>query len=84
MCPKLARGNKTSCSGWRPSLLPGAYCKCVQDETPTSKRFLPAPLSGSASCECCEGCGEFVKELLLLGSGHQEATSRVGGLLQGI
>lgn len=59
MCSGLAGGGEASCSGPRPPLLPRAYCKCVQDETPTRKHFLPVLVSGSASCECRGGCGEF-------------------------
>lgn len=83
MCSGLAGEGKTSCSGWRPSLLPGAYCKCVQDETPTRKHFLPAPLSGSASCECHEGCGEYERAgfAWVWSAGDH---GKVGGMLQGV
>lgn len=58
VCSGLAGGGEASCSGQRPPLLPGAYCKRVQDETPTRKHFLPVLVRRSASRECH---GEFQK-----------------------
>lgn len=59
MCSGLAGERWSSCSGPRPPLLPGAYCKCVQDETPNRKHFLPVPVSESTSSKGHGGCGEF-------------------------
>lgn len=59
MCSGLARETWGSCSGLRPRLLPGAYCKCVQDETPNRKRFLPVCVSESTSSKGHGRCGEF-------------------------
>lgn len=88
MCSGLAGEGEASCSVPRPPLLPGAYCKCVQDETPTIKHFLPVPVSRSASCKCHGGCGEFERAAFARvwsagdwgGGGRQEGCSRGFGL----
>lgn len=83
MCSGLAGGGEASCSGPRPLLLPHAYCKCVQDETPTRKHFLPVPVSGSASCECRGSREEFERAAFacVLSAGDHGG---VGGMLQGV
>lgn len=48
-------GGKASSSVLSPPPPPGGYCKGVQDETPSSKRFLPVSASRSASCKQSRG-----------------------------
>lgn len=70
MCSGLAGERWSSCSGPRPPLLPGAYCKCVQDETPNRKHFLPVPVSQSTSSKGHGGCGEFAFAWVWSAGGH--------------